>query len=135
MYALVDWVVRMKALIHINKEQIDNLIQKNEFISLILLEEEAIEIGASRMVIQGKDTFLYKGKVIVLEETRNLSPQTAIPMKKEQIEERLDFCRICEHANSVDDIIMSTCNLCGCSIDMIVTTNYKVCPKGKWGAV
>lgn len=124
----------MKAVVLVNKDQIEEYAAKQECVLLTMTQEEAIEIGASYTVVNGSDTYFYKNKPIALE-TNIITPQNAEPMTKEQIDSRLDICNICEFASDPKDGIMNTCNLCGCSIDMLTRTNYKFCPKSKWGAV
>lgn len=124
----------MKAVVLVNKDQIEEYAAKQECVLLTMTQEEAIEIGASYTVVNGSDTYFYKNKPITLE-INATTPQNAKPMTEEQIHNRLDVCNACEHSSNPEDAIMNTCNLCGCSIDMLTRTNYKFCPKGKWGAV
>ncbi len=44
---------------------------------------------------------------------------------------RLEHCLSCEHLNrELQDI--PKCNQCDCSISMLTTITFKVCPIGKW---
>lgn len=52
--------------------------------------------------------------------------------KYEIIDERFKLCTLCEYASNPTDIIMGTCNICGCAIDVVVRVPYHDCPKGKW---
>lgn len=44
---------------------------------------------------------------------------------------RLEQCMSCEHLND-DTQDIPKCNQCDCSISMLTTISFKVCPIGKW---
>lgn len=48
----------------------------------------------------------------------------------EQIKERANICKTCEHLTKV-----KTCAKCGCNIYLKVTLAFEKCPQGKWNAI
>ena len=47
----------------------------------------------------------------------------------EETEYRLSFCMTCEKSNHVD---IPKCTECNCTLSMIGTWKFKLCPIGKW---
>ena len=52
-----------------------------------------------------------------------------INCKPDETERRLEFCMACEN---LDLELFPKCKECNCSISMLGSYKFKVCPIGKW---
>lgn len=44
---------------------------------------------------------------------------------------RLNYCKNCI-AFKIKDDFLTECSECGCSISLMTTFKFKICPKGNW---
>lgn len=59
----------------------------------------------------------------------NESNLNEITCRQEETERRVSFCMSCEK-NILD--IIPKCQECGCSISILTSMTFKICPIGKW---